>query len=272
MSISEYETWLQRNKSERTVAAYIYTADRFLRWLDGMSPTAKSVDDFISHLLATGNGNAAAARHLAALKSYFKFLGRKSELEDIEAPRIEQTVPEWFTIEELMAILKNTVSPIRRAMVATQFNAALRFVELQSLEIDDIDWEHRGIVFTPAKKRGQALPTFIDLEETTMGYLESYVATRHHDHQLLFCRSNGKPIGLKSYNNYLRDKCVSLGFEPKSSHALRHGFATFLSENDVPIDKVSILMRHSNIRTTMRYNHARREKVKENVPKIFNSR
>jgi site-specific recombinase XerD len=270
-TISEYETWLQRNKSERTVAAYTYTIDRFLRWLGDRSPTAKSVDDFISHLLATGNSNSAAARHLAALKSYFKFLGRKSELEDIEAPRIEQTVPEWFKIEELTAILENTISPMRRAMVAVQFNAGLRFVELQSLELDDIEWEHRGIMFVPAKKRGQALPTFIDLEETTMDYLEAYVHTRQDDHQLLFCKSNGKPVGLKTYNRYLKEKCESLGIPPKSSHALRHGYATFLSEKNVPIDKVSIIMRHSNIRTTMRYNHARREKVMANVPKIFDT-
>ncbi len=236
-----------------------------------MSPSANSVDDFISHLLATGNSNSAAARHLAALKSYFKFLGRKSELEDIEAPRIEQTVPEWFKIEELTAILENTISPMRRAMVAVQFNAGLRFVELQSLEIEDIDWEHRGIMFISAKKRGQALPEFLELEETTMTYLEAYVRTRNDDHVLLFCNHDGKPVGLKTYNRFLKDKCESLGIEPKSSHALRHGYATFLSEKNVPIDKVSILMRHSNIRTTMRYNHARREKVMENVPKIFDS-
>ena len=234
-----------------------------------MSPSAKSVDDFISHLLETGNGNSAAARHLAALKSYFKFLGRKSDLDNIEAPRIEQKIPEWFTIEELEAILEATISPMRKAMVSVQFNAGLRFVELQGVHLEDLDWDHRGIMFLPAKKRGTALPTFIDLEETTMGYLEAYVATRSNDHKLLFCRPNGTPVGLKSYNRYLREKCESLGIPPKSSHALRHGLATYLSEENVPIDKVSLRMRHKSIVTTMRYNHARREKVMENMPNIF---
>jgi integrase len=196
-------------------------------------------------------------------------MGRKSELDDIEAPRVEHKVPEWFTIEDLIAILDATISPLRKAMVAVQFNAGLRFVELQNLHYEDIDWKNGGIMFVPAKKRGTAIPTFIDLEQTTMDYLEVYTRTRNDAPGLLFCHSDGRPMGLKSYNRYLREKCESIGITPKSSHALRHGLATYLSEENVPIDKVSILMRHRNISTTMRYNHARREKVMENVPKIF---
>lgn len=268
-SISEFEAWLRRNKSEQTISAYTLTIERFLRWLDGKRPTAKLVDDFISHLLTSGNKNSSAARHLAAVKSYFKFLGRKSELDDIEAPRVELGVPDYFTVDEFMDILGATESRMYKAMVAIQFNAGLRFIELQGIQTNDIDWENRGILFVPAKKRGMNAPTFIDLEEGTMDILEGYTRGRNDDRELLFCRSDGGPIGMKAYNKFLRDKCESIGIRPRSSHALRHGLATYLSENGVDIGWISIIMRHRNIGTTMRYNHARRDKVMAKTPRIF---
>jgi len=58
----------------------------------------------------------------------------------------------------------------------------------------------------------------------------------------------------QKYNEYLKEVATKAGInKPLASHSARHTFATYLLNNDIPIETVSRAMGHSNIRMTQHY-------------------
>ena len=85
-----------------------------------------------------------------------------------------------------------------------------------------------------------------DLRKEQLG--EQYI-----DRDYISCAANGLPHSASSLNNALSKLCSRNGLPHLTVHSLRHMYATILTEQGVPLMKVSALLGHSSIHTTFEY-------------------
>jgi len=74
--------------------------------------------------------------------------------------------------------------------------------------------------------------------------------------------ANGKGERIANIRKGFQAACQKAGIEDFHPHDLRHTCATWLVQSGVPIREVSELLRHSDIRITMRYAHLAPENVR----------
>ena len=85
-----------------------------------------------------------------------------------------------------------------------------------------------------------------DLRKEQLG--EKYI-----DRNYISCAANGLPHSASAFNNALSKLCSRNGLPHLTVHSLRHMYATILTEQGVPLMKVSALLGHSSIHTTFEY-------------------
>ena len=82
--------------------------------------------------------------------------------------------------------------------------------------------------------------------------------------QFVFAGYSGAPFSNRAFNLRLRAACRALGVGEITAHGLRHSAATILL-NRVGKDlrEIQELLRHKNIRTTVRYTHVGYEQTRQ---------
>lgn len=73
------------------------------------------------------------------------------------------------------------------------------------------------------------------------------------DKDYLSCCKNGLPHAAASFNTALTKLCRRAGLPHLTVHGLRHMYASILTEQGVPLIKVSALLGHSSVNTTFEY-------------------
>ena len=73
------------------------------------------------------------------------------------------------------------------------------------------------------------------------------------DRDYLSCSENGLPHATSSFNMALTKLCRRAGLPHLTVHSLRHMYASILTEQGVPLIKVSALLGHSSLNTTFEY-------------------
>lgn len=76
---------------------------------------------------------------------------------------------------------------------------------------------------------------------------------RYIDKDYVSCAVNGLSHSASALNNALSKLCSRNGLPHLTVHGLRHMYATILTEQGVPLMKVSALLGHSSIHTTFEY-------------------
>ncbi|MNY14780.1 Tyrosine recombinase XerD [compost metagenome] len=94
------------------------------------------------------------------------------------------------------------------------------------------------------------------------------ILAKYQDHE--YCKQQNKLLPVNSnqrYNSYLSEIADICGIKKKlTSHIARHTFATTVTlANGVPIETVSSMLGHRNIRTTQIYAKVVEQKVSEDM-------
>lgn len=79
------------------------------------------------------------------------------------------------------------------------------------------------------------------------------LGTEYIDKDYLSCSENGLPHATSSFNMALTKLCRRSGLPHLTVHSLRHMYASILTEQGVPLIKVSALLGHSSMNTTFEY-------------------
>src|SRR5512140_223022 len=142
-----------------TVAAYDSDLSQFLTFLSaqgGVPPsavTASSIDHlairaFLGDLYRQGQSRATAARKLAAIRTFVRFLRREGAVEGnpataVSTPTREQRIPTHLDEDEMVRLLEtpDTASPLGRrdrAVLELFYASGLRLRELVGLDLEDL--------------------------------------------------------------------------------------------------------------------------------------
>jgi len=277
---------VEKGLSQNTILAYgrdlkrfaVFLATRRKNMVDAVN--REDVVDFLSHLYRQKLDSRSVSRYLVSLRSFFKYalaeeLVRKDPTENLESPKIRQSLPSYLRKEEVERLMSapspNTPVGLRdRAMLEVLYSTGLRVSELLNLRISDMDMR-MGCVRCIGKGDKERL---VPIGRKAIAAVEAYLAGARpkllrwgapppHNH-VLFLTVAGRRLSRITIWKILHDYGVKLGLRGRlTPHKLRHSFATHLLEGGADLRSVQLMLGHADIATTQIYTHVVEERLKE---------
>jgi integrase/recombinase XerC len=149
-----------RNASEHTALAYAGDLTPFIDYvavaqkrarpsLTASDLTTDAIRTFLGELYRSGHSTATAARKLAAVRSFARYLRREGAIADdpaalVGTPRREQKLPAHLSIDEMRMLLEtpDRSSPLGRrdqAILELFYASGIRLSELVGLDLDNVN-------------------------------------------------------------------------------------------------------------------------------------
>jgi integrase len=181
----------------------------------------------------------------------------------------------WITEKEamnLIAAARSKRAPWLVDFIELGLSTGMRSGEMLKLTWDRVDLSQRLIYLSPEDQKN-ATHGSVPINDTARAAL----LRRFHFKQAncptsswVFCSFNGQH--LKSVSNSFAGACRRAGITDFTPHDLRHTCASWLVQSGAPLRTVAELLRHKDIRTTMRYAHLSPEDTRDAVEAINLSR
>ncbi|HSH50800.1 MAG TPA: tyrosine-type recombinase/integrase, partial [Bacteroidales bacterium] len=256
------------NKSPNTIKTY---HNYFLRYINTFRNSSieqinnfgiQTINDYHYHLKQErGYSTITLNQSINAVMYYYKnVLGKDLPFREITRGKKGHTKPNFYSAEEVQAILNATENIKHKAMLCTLFSAGLRISELLSLKPNDI-LSDRGQIFVKGGK-GEA-DRYTILSNTTLTFLRRY----YHEFkpkEYLFEGQFGGKYSASSVRNIFSKSLKAASIESRGSlHTLRHSFATQLIENGVDVTIVQALLGHRSLKTTQIYLHVTNKQLQK---------
>lgn len=273
-----------RNCSPHTVRSYGSDLAQFAAFLvheyrrgGGPPPSVDQVDHlavraFLAHLHRRGISKASAARKLAAVRTFFRYLRREGLVSRdpsalLSSPKREQKIPVHLEEPDMDRLLEapSTDAPLGRrdrAILELFYAAGLRLAELLALDLADVNLSSRLVRVMGKGGKERIVPFGSRAEAAIRTYLPDRLALleagtpRREDQDALFLSYKGRRLGARSVHRlvgrYVARSSARTGVSP---HALRHSFATHLLERGADLRAIQELLGHARISTTQRYTH-----------------
>jgi integrase/recombinase XerC len=291
--VNQFLSYLEheRNFSTHTIRCYATDLDYFAKFLLGpdAAPEAEASEDFTSRLKAVSPldlrgylaelrraeySRATVARKIATLRSFYKFLARRGEVERnpvkvIRTPRQEKRLPKFLNpadIERLLATPKgdDLLSLRDAAMLEVLYSTGIRVSELVGANLDDLDLGGESIRVRGKGRRERLAPLGSFAIKALNKYLESRAAAGVHDAKAVFVNRHGERLSSRSVRRKLSKYLATAGLDPHvSPHTLRHSFATHMLERGADLRAVQELLGHRSLSTTQIYTHVTAGRLKE---------
>ena len=272
--------WLgqERRASALTVEAYGADIAGFLgflaRHLGGEADLAAlaslrlaDLRAWLAALAADGAGNATRARHVSAVRSFFRFLARRHDVDNpalrlIATPRAARPAPRALApsqareVTEQIAVMSDSAVVQARdtALFTLLYGCGLRIAEALALDVRDaplpgLDGTLR-VVGKGAKQR--IVPVLPVVREAIAAWLVLHPDRRPASP--LFLGARGKRLDPAVAQRTLRLFRRLHGLpEHATPHALRHSFATHLLAGGADLRSIQDLLGHASLSTTQRY-------------------
>jgi integrase/recombinase XerC len=262
----------ERNASPHTVRAYGEDLKQFrshLRAALGREARPRDVDhllirSFLAHLHERGVKKATAARKLASLRTFFRFLCREGTVERNPArallsPRTERRIPTHLEEAEVAAFLDmpgGTDGALRNhAILELLYATGIRCAELVGLDLSEVDLDARLVRVLGKGRKERVVPFGTVARGALVAYLPARARTQPRT-DALFVNLRGGRLTDRSirmiFNRRLRETAITRKMSP---HTLRHSFATHLLERGADLRTIQELLGHSSLSTTQRYTH-----------------
>lgn len=234
---------------------------------------------YLSYLTERGLARRSAARKLAAVRSFCRFLVKTGVIERNPAvglltPRLGRRLPEVLSTDSvqllLEAVRRDTPLGLRdAALLETLYSSGMRVSELVSLDTTRVK-TCRGplrVIGKGAKERTvflgrAALETLGDYLARSRPVLLTARKAGASPGDRLFLNKNGTALTDRGARLAVSNCVERAALERKiTPHSLRHSFATHLLENGADLRAVQELLGHASLSTTQIYTHLTRDRL-----------
>jgi integrase/recombinase XerC len=285
--VAEYLRMLanERGASAHTLRAYQRELHNFAAYMTKHHSRTRFADQiehtqiraYLGTLYDRGLTKASAARSLAAIRSWFKWLARAGHVQQnaaslVATPRLPKHLPRVPSIEQMNRVV-DTVSddaaswPARdKAIMELLYGCGIRNAELTGLNVDDVHWTSEAILVHGKGKKQRLVP----IADAAAQALRAYLAERTA--RLTACNAKTPAMfvnlqlrGLAKAGGQARLTTRSVGRIVKRiailrglssdvhPHTLRHAFGTHLLEEGADLRAIQELLGHERLSTTQRY-------------------
>jgi len=279
----------ERGASPHTLRAYQRELHGFAAFVGeryGQDQTVDRIEHthiraYLGTLYDRGLSKASAARALAAIRSWFKWLARAGYLDQnaaslVSTPRLPKHLPRVPSIEQMNRVVDSVREdaatwPARdKAILEMLYGCGIRNAELTGLNLEDIYWANDAVL---VRGKGQK-QRYVPLGDAAAQALRAYLAERAA--RLAAAGSAKKAAtpalfinlqlrGLEKAGGQARLTTRSVGRIVKRiailrglsadvhPHTLRHAFGTHLLEEGADLRAIQELLGHERLSTTQRY-------------------
>ncbi len=211
-----------------------------------------------------GTKASTRARKVSTLRSFYKYLTTKAKLidvnplQDLDVPKIPNTLPRYLTLSEAQALLSSVDSKNKErdyCILCIFLNCGLRISEIVGLNIQDIRTDHIKVFGKGSKER------VVYINDACAEAINQYLAVRKTiaaiDRNALFLSNRRTRMSREAVHSMVKNslKRAGLDADKYSSHKLRHTAATLMLQNGVDVRTLQELLGHDNLNTTQIYTH-----------------
>lgn len=286
-----------KNKSKATISEYatdLRTFFRFLKKDRGLSSPTDAFEDisikdidaaFIRSITLAdayaflsfckderGNSARTRARKVSTIRAFFKFctvqkhLLEENPMQELDTPKLKETLPKYLTLEEAMSLLEKTAEGPNKerdfAIITLFLNCGMRLAELVSLNYTDIRMDNTVKITGKGNKERT-----IYLNNACITAVNDYMAVRPvngvKDKEALFLSNRKQRISPKTVQHIVYTNLEKAGLEGYSVHKLRHTAATLMYQyGNADVLELKEILGHENVGTTQIYTHVLNEQLK----------
>lgn len=246
--------------------------------------------EFRNHLHELGLVETSINRKLSAMRVLFKFAMDMNIIKENPSNRVgnlstqhiaQQT--DFLSEEELSKLFKTIrthyvgaknfdfISTRDMFLYLLLATSGLRIEEALELKEENFDFDNNEVFILGKGGKIRIVPIDNLVKEWYNKYMverdilmiKKKIQENHKDY--LFLSPNGCQLTTRASNFNLVKYCTRAKIKVISNHALRHTFATIQMERGTHPLVISEMLGHSDVRTTKRYTHTRREIMHQNV-------
>lgn len=271
----------EKRFSPHTLTAYRKDLEQFLEYLEQVcglrsveEVTHMHIRGWLVHLISQGRSPRTANRKLSTLKAYFRFLVRRHQLPadptaKVSAPRAGKRLPGSIRKSEITRLFSLELfdegyeGQRDRMLLELLYSTGMRRSEAIGLRVEDFD-PGRLLILVRGKGGKERL---IPVSRQLAAQLEAYLQQRGREFPEggpLFLTGKGAPLYPRLVYRIVH-KYLSMvaSNEKRGPHALRHSFATHLSENGASLNAIKELLGHASLASTQVYTHNSIEQLRQ---------
>jgi integrase/recombinase XerC len=285
----------ERNASAHTVRAYRREVGNFVAYLRetlGEDAPVGAVEHlhiraYLGSLYERGLTKASAARALAAIRSWFKWLAKEHKLAQnpaalVSTPKLPQHLPRVPSMEEVNGLLNSMEGggsdgsaardgaaawPERDRMIfELLYGCGIRNSELVGIDMGDIQWKNDAILVRGKGRKQRYVPLGDEAAIAMRAYLPLREARLRAAGKaglvtegplVTNLRMRGKArLTTRSVGRIVKRIALSRGLAADvHPHTLRHAFGTHMLEEGADLRAIQEMLGHERLSTTQRYTH-----------------
>jgi integrase/recombinase XerC len=259
---------------ERELAEFIaYLTKQFGEHCDIGRIEHLHIRGYLAQLYERGLSKASAARALAAVRSWFKWLARMGHVAQnpaalVSTPKLPKHLPRVPTIEQMNRALDSKSSdedaagwPARDAVIVELlYGCGIRNAELVGLDLKHIRWAAETLLVRGKGAKERLVPFGDAASAAIRAYLPERearlsAAGKQSDALLLSARVKGTGrLTTRSVGRIVKRVALAHGMAPETHpHTLRHAFGTHMLEEGADLRAIQELLGHERLSTTQRY-------------------
>ena len=271
----------ERGSSAHTLRAYERELEQFIAYLTkqfGEQCDIRRVEHlhirgYLAELYGRGLSKASAARALAAVRSWFKWVARMGHVPQnpaalVSTPKLPKHLPRVPTIEQMNRALDSKAAdddasawPARDAVIFEMlYGCGIRNAELVGLDLKHIRWAAETLLVRGKGAKERLVPFGDAAAAAIRAYLPERserlaAAGKQTDALLVSARVKGPGrLTTRSVGRIVKRMALAHGMAPETHpHTLRHAFGTHMLEEGADLRAIQELLGHERLSTTQRY-------------------
>ena len=272
----------ERGLADNTLLAYGRDLDRFALWAadgldDYLAPTLRELGRYIEFLRDEGLAPPSVARHLVALKVFYRFLKleertSESTVELLASPGLWQRIPQVLSPDAVNRLLDAPLGGADRyflrdrAILEMMYATGCRASEVVGLKLADVHLDPGFCRCTGKGNKQRVVPLgrpAVEALRTYLGDLRVKLTRANPEAPWVFVSRGGRALTREMLWVLVKKYVRRAGLNGKvSPHTLRHSFATHLLSGGADLRTVQELLGHASIQTTQQYTHVDRERLR----------
>lgn len=240
--------------------------------------TADDIRAYLTRARLKGSSNVTLNNERRVLSSFFtwchdeEFLPRNI-MKRVDKIKVEKKVKKPFTEEEMEKLRTFAKTDRDKAIIEFLYSTGCRVSEMVALNRDDIDYDNREV--TVLGKGNKQRKVFLSYR--CIAALQTYQSKRLDKDPALFVSTPSNRFPFRESQRLLasgveimvRTTGKRAGIDKAHPHRIRRTAATFALRRGMPIEQVSKMLGHEDLKTTTIYANSTLDEVKASHDKFI---